>query len=159
MTKLKIGSEDSLFWLGALATAFLVFFLICMWVVRDRIFTIVNQIALLDLTMFIGMIFGLLFNIASLFWLIRKRSKSTYSRATDFVLFGIGILCIVMIMVGKVRVDNIAYETPAAWSIQREYLILYSMLFFQLTYNMLIGMRLLNYGQPESTKKTQTPRF
>ena len=157
MTKLKIGSEDSLFWLGALATAFLVFILIGLWVVRDRIFIIVNQIALLDLIMLIGMISVLLFNIASLFWLIRKRFKSTYSRATDFVLFGIGILCVVMMMVEKVRVDDIAYETSVAWSIQREYLILYSMLFFQLTYNMLIGMRLLNYGQPDSAKKTQIP--
>ena len=159
MNKLKIESENALFWLGALATTFLAFILIGLWAVRDRIFIIVNQIALLDLIMLIGMISVLLFNIASLFWLSRKRFDSIYSRATDFVLFGIGILCIVIMMAGKVMVDDIAHETSVALGLQREYLILYSILFLQFTYNLLIGMRLLNYGQPESAKKTQTPRF
>lgn len=159
MNKLKIGSDDALFWLGALATGFLVFIFIGMWVFRDRVFTIGNQLALVDMIMLIGMLSILLFNIVSLFWLSRKRFKSTFGWATDFVLFGIGLLCIVMMMAEKVMVDEIAHETSVAWSLQREYLMLYSMLFLQLTYNLLIGMRLLNYGQPESAKKPHTPRL
>jgi hypothetical protein len=64
-----------------------------------------------------------------------------------------------MMMAEKVMVDEIAHETSAAWSLQREYLMLYSMLFFQLTYNLLIGMRLLHYGQPESAAKPHVPRI
>ena len=136
MNKLKKGQEDALFWLDALASGFLVFIFIGMWVFRDRVFTIGNQLALVDLVMLIGMISVLLFNIVSLFWLCGKRFDSIYSRATDFVLFGIGIFCIVITMAEKVMVDDIARETSETWSLQREYLMLYSMLFFQLTYNL-----------------------
>ena len=157
MNKPKIGSENALFWLDALATGFLVFILIGIWVFRDQVFTIGNQFAPVVMIMLIGMISVLLFNIASLFWLSGKRFKSKYRRSTDFVLFGIGILCIFMMMAEKVMVDEVAHETSVAWSLQREYLMLYSMLFLQLTYNLLIGMQLLNYGQPESATKPHTP--
>jgi len=157
MNKFKIGPAGALLWLGALATGFLVFILIGIWVFRDRVFTIGNQLSLVELTMLIGMVSVLLFNIVSLFWLSRKRFKSTYSRATDSVLFGLGILCIVMMMAEKVMIDDIAHETAVAWSIQREYLMLYGMLFLQLIYNLLMGMRLLNYGQPESAAKPHVP--
>jgi hypothetical protein len=149
MNELKIRSAVATFWLGILATAFLVFILIGIWVFRDRVFTIGNPLALVDMIMLVGMAFVLLFNVVSLFWLRRTLFKCTFSRATDSLLFGIGILCIVMMMTEKVMADDIAHETISGWRIQGEYLMLYGMLFLQLIYNLSIGMRLL-HRQPES---------
>jgi hypothetical protein len=156
MNKLKIGLADALLWLDVLAMAFLVFILISIWVFRDRVFTIGNPLSLVDLIMLVGMISVLLFNAVSLFWLSRVLFKGANSRATDSVLFGLCILCLVMMMTEKAMVDDIAHETASGWSIQGEYLMLYGMLFLQLTYNLLIGMRLLP-RQPESAAKSHVP--
>ena len=156
MNRLKMGLASALLWLDALATAFLVFILIGIWVFRDRIFTIGNPLTMVDLIMLVGMISILLFNIISLFWLGRVRFKSDYSRATDLVLFGLGILCIMMMMAEKVMADEIAHETSTGWSIQGEYLMLYGMLFLQLIYNLLMGIRLF-HGRPESSAKPHVP--
>jgi hypothetical protein len=156
MNKLKIGLTGAFLWLDAFATAFLVFILIGMWVFRDRLFTIGNPLAMLDLVILVGIIFILLFNIVSLFWFGRAHIKSGKSRASDLVLFGIGVLCTVMMMAEKVMADEIAHETASGWKIQAEYLMLYGMLLIQLVYNLLIGMRLLP-KQPESTIKHMVP--
>ena len=156
MNKLKIGLAGVFLWLDAFATAFLVFILVGMWVFRDHLFTIGNPLAMLDLVILLGSIFILLFNIVSLFWFGREHFKSGKSRASNLFLFGIGVLCTVMMMAEKVMADEIAHETVSGWKIQGEYLMLYGMLLIQLVYNLLIGMRLLP-KQPESTTKLQVP--
>ncbi len=158
MNKLKIGLTGALLWLDAFATAFLIFILIGMWVFRDHLFTIGNPLAMLDLIILVGIIFILMFNIFSLFWVGGEHYKRGKSRVSDLVLFGIGVLCAVMMMAEKVMADEIAHETASGWKIQGEYLMLYGMLLIQLVYNLLIGMRLLP-KQPESTTKLQVTRI
>lgn len=153
MNKLKIGFTGALFWLDTLATTFLVFILIGMWVFRDRVFTIGGPLALVDLIILIGITFVLLFNIVSLFWLGWIQFKSTYSRTLDYILFGLGVLCVLMMIAEKVMADEVAHETTTGWNIQGEYLILYGMFFLQLVYNLLICKRLFQRQQPESPAK------
>lgn len=157
MNKLKIRVTGALFWLDTLVTAFLVFILIGMWVFRDRVFTIGGPLDLVDLIILVGMIFVLLFNIVSLFWLGRAQFKSDYSRALDSVLFGLGVLCIVMMMAEKIMADEIAHETTTGWNIQGEYLILYGMFLLQLVYNLLICKRLFQRQQPVSPAEPYMP--
>jgi hypothetical protein len=154
MNKYKISQAGALFWLGALATAFLVLILIGIWVFRDRVFTIGNPTTPVDLIMLIGMTTALLFNVVSLFWLRKTRFKGTGKRANDSMLFGLGVLCIVMMIAEKIMADDIAHETVSGWSIQGEYLILYGMLFIQIVYNVLMGMRLFHRQQPGSPAKS-----
>ena len=62
---LKSGLAGVVLWLDILATLLLVFILFGIWLFRDRVFTIGNLVALVDLTMFVGIGSVLLFNIAS----------------------------------------------------------------------------------------------
>ena len=157
MNKLKTGFTSALFWLDNLATAFLVFILVSMWVFRDQVFSMGGALALVELIMLIGMIFILLFNIASLSWLGRRQFKNTHKRAFDSLLFGLGILCVVMMTGEKVMADEIAHETATGWNIQGEYLILYGMFSLQLVYNLLIYRRLFQRQQPESEARPFLP--
>lgn len=156
MNKLKIVSAGALLWVGALASGFLVFILIGIWAFRDKVFTIGDPLTPVDLIMLVGMTSVLLFNVGSLFWLGRTHFERGCSRATDSVLFVMGTFCIVMMMAEKVMADDIAHETASGWRIQGEYLMLYGMLFLQLIYILLMGMRLLP-RHPEPTAKSYEP--
>ena len=133
----------AVFWLDILATSLLVFILAGIWLFRDRVFVVGNPLALVDLTMLVGIGTVLLFNIVSIAWLSGVRFKSAHGRTTDPILIGLGILCLVMMMAEKIMADEIAHETLAGWSIQGEYIMLYGMLVLQLIYNLLVGARLL----------------
>ena len=116
------------------------FILVGLWLYRDRVFTIGNPLGFVGVTMLVGFGSILLFNIVSVTWLSRFLHDKTA------ILFGLGVLCLVLMAAEKVMVDEVAHETAVAWSIQGEYLMLYGMLILQLIYNLLVGGRVL--GSP-----------
>ena len=155
MREARRGLGKATFWLDVLATPLLLFILAGLWLYREQVFVIGSPVTFAGLIMMIGFASILLFNLVSLFWLGRFRSRTGERRGADTRLFMLGLLCLVLLAAQKVMADEVAHETEGAWSIQGEYLILYGMLLLQLIYNLLVGRRLFGStaGGGESHEK------
>ena len=143
MPETRGGLGKTVLWLDVLATPLLLFILAGLWLYRQQIFVTGSPVAGAGLIMLIGFGSILLFNIVSLFWLGRSRSRATGGRGAGHRLFWLGLLCLLLMAAEKVMADEVAHETEGVWSIQGEYVMLYGMLLLQLIYNLLVGKRLL----------------
>lgn len=122
--------------LAVLATSALVFNMLAMQFHRNELFLgqgILNSVGIIALS---GFIVILLFNVVSFLWLLNSyRRQFTLGKVVALVL---GVLCMILLIVDKVMIDEIGRELRLAWETQGEWIILYGAMFIQLFYGLVV---------------------
>jgi len=143
MRRIQRGLGALVYWLDVTSTSLLLFILIGIWAFRQEIFVIDGEVRMAGLIMLAGFAVILLFDLASVLWLGRSRTRWGGSNRARGGLLRLGLVCILFLGVEKVMADEVAHQAEAAWTIQGEYLMLYGMLFLQLAYNLLVTGQLV----------------
>ena len=94
-----------------------------------------------EMVILIGFILVLIFNIASILWVLLHFRQDKEIHKKDIVVLALGVLCLFLLMGDKVMVDEIGRELLLGWEVKGEYIILYVFLVIQLLYNIIILRR------------------
>ena len=91
-----------------------------------------------EMFIFIGFVLVLIFNITSLLWVSSHIRISQRRYNGNKGIFALGALCLILLVGGKVMMDEIGREYLLGWEVLGEWIILNVFLTIQLLYNALI---------------------
>jgi hypothetical protein len=128
--------------LAVLSIAFLAFNMVGIPVYKEQVF--IERGTLSGVEMVIGIGFGLvlLFDVASLLWVLLRLHQSENGGVGDKATLILGALCLCLFVGEKAMVDEIGREYLLGWEVLGEWIILYILLTIQLVYNLIILVRL-----------------
>jgi hypothetical protein len=122
--------------LAVLATSALVYNMLVFQLNRDELFLQKGTLNSAGVIALGGFVVIFLFNIVSFLWLLAAgRRQFTFGKMAALVL---GALCMILLIIDKVMIDEIAREYPLGMSTQGEWIILYAAMSIQLIYGLLV---------------------
>jgi hypothetical protein len=146
----------SIFVLAILSSGALVFNMLGIFIYKQQVFFEQETLSGVEIIILIGFGLVLLFDVASFLWnLLRLRETEERGIGGKTALV-FGVLCPILLIVGKVMVDEIAREYRRGWEVLGEWIILYVIFAIQLVYNLAVLLQLLRASQDRlSTDKAQ----
>ena len=134
--------HNSTFVLAILSTGFLVFNMSGILIYKQQVFFERETLAGVEIVMLIGFGLVLLFDIASLLWVLLRLRQSENASIGDKATLILGALCLFLLIGEKVMVDEIGREYRLGWEVLGEWIILYAFLTTQLIYNLIVLLQL-----------------
>lgn len=102
-----------------------------------------------EMFMILGFLFALVFDIASIPWIIVRRFTSgLYREKTIYFLSG-SILCLFLLIAAKVMADEVGRESRLGLGAAGEYIIFNVLLFLHIAYNLYFYSITKKRGQPQ----------
>ena len=138
MEKLSRLLYNSTSVLAILSIGFLVFNMLGTLIYKQQVFFERETLSSVEIVILIGFGLVLLFDIASLLWVLLSLRQSEKASTGDKVTLILGALCIFLLIGEKVMVDEIGREYLLGWEVLGEWIILYTFLTTQLIYNLVI---------------------
>jgi hypothetical protein len=129
--------------LAILSIGFLVFNMLGTLIYKQQVFFERETLSSVEIVILIGFGLVLLFDIASLLWVLLRLRQSEEASMGDKATLILGALCLFLLMGEKVMVDEIGREYLLGWEVLGEWIILYTFLTTQLIYNFVILLQLL----------------
>ena len=133
---------NSTFVLAILSTGFLVFNMLGIPIYKQQVFFERETLAGVEIVMLIGFGLVLLFDIASLLWVLLRLRQSERASIGDQATLILGALCLFLLVGEKAMVDEIGREYLLGWEVLGEWVILYTFLTTQLIYNLVVLLQL-----------------
>lgn len=122
--------------LAVLAISALIYNMLVMHLYRDELFIQKGTLDSVGLIALCGFIVIFLFNVVSFLWLLTSyRRQSDIGKVVALVL---GTLCLIVLIVEKVMIDEIARLYRLGWDTQGEWIILYGAMTIQLIYGFVV---------------------
>jgi hypothetical protein len=128
--------------LAILSTGFLVFNMLGIQIYRQQVFFERGTLSSVEMVMLIGFGLVLLFDIASLLWVLLRLRPSGSGSIGDKATWVLGALSLFLLVGEKAMVNEIGREYLLGWEVLGEWIILYAFLTIQLIYNLVILMQL-----------------
>lgn len=128
--------------LAVLSIGFLMFNMLGILIFKQQVFFERGTLASVEIVILIGFGLVLLFNIASLLWVLSRLRHSEKASTADKATLILGALCLFLLIGEKTMVDEIGREYLLGWEVLGEWIILYTFLTAQLTYNLVILLQL-----------------
>lgn len=136
--------------LAVLCTAWLAYNMVAMFVFRQQVFVERGAISAGgELSILIGFILLLLFNLASVLWASWRIRRAPGARRASWGILALGLACLVLMVGDKAMVDEIGREYGSRSGVTSEWVILYALLAIQLLYNIIIlrGLRVADQSR------------
>ena len=143
MEKLSRLLYNSTSVLAILSIGFLVFNMLGTLIYKQQVFFERETLSSVEIVILIGFGLVLLFDIASLLWVLLRLRQSEKASMGDKATLILGALCLFLLIGEKTMVDEIGRESLLGWEVLGEWVILYTFLTTQLVYNLVILMQLL----------------
>jgi hypothetical protein len=128
--------------LAILSTGFLMFNMLGILIYKQQVFFERETLAGVEIVMLIGFGLVLLFDIASLLWVLLRLRQSERASIGDKATLILGALCLFLLIGEKAMVDEIGREYLLGWEVLGEWIILYTFLTTQLIYNLVVLLQL-----------------
>ena len=128
--------------LAILSIGFLAFNMLGIPIYKEQVFFERQTLASVEIVMGIGFGLVLLFDVASLLWVLLRLRQSESGSIGDKATLMLGVLCLFLFIGEKAMVDEIGREYLLGWEVLGEWIILYIFLTIQLIYNLVILVQL-----------------
>jgi hypothetical protein len=128
--------------LAILSIGFLLFNMLGILIYKQQVFFERGTLSSVEIIMLIGFGLVLLFDIASLLWVLLRSRPSGSTSIGDKATWILGALSLFLLIGEKAMVDEIGREYLLGWEVLGEWIILYDFLTIQLIYNLVILMQL-----------------
>lgn len=124
--------------LAIITILFILYICFALIIFKKDVFFYRGSISAAEVPIGLGFIMILLFNCISAIWIIIRKKLVFYNSSIKGILLAFCGLCIILLLVDKVLIDEIGNQYSEDLSITGEFLMLYSSLLIQLIYTSLI---------------------
>jgi len=135
---MQAKSSRSIKTLSIITILFILYIIFSLIIFKKDVFLYRGSISAGEVPIGLGFIIILLFNCISAIWIIITRKLLFNNSSIMGILLTFCALCIILLPVDKVLIDEIAKQYAENFSVTGEFIMLYSSLLIQLIYTSLI---------------------